>query len=89
MKKTVAVIYTIMLGRKSYVTNHVISSTLQPGKKVVTFNTNLDKAKGFDNEVEAEAFRELIVNPAQRQLVVGSETIVINRKPVKATEEAP
>jgi hypothetical protein len=88
LTKRIAVIYTLVQGRKQYVA-HTSPSSLLAGLKVTRFTPLVDQAKEFDNEVEAEDCITKLVNPAGRVFSVCTETIDVEKQQEqKSWEEA-
>ena len=86
--KRIAVLHTIIQGRKQYLARHLRQSTLDRTLKVATYTPQLTGAMEFSNEVEAEAFIQKIANIAGRALVASTEVVnVENQKEKRAMKE--
>lgn len=77
--KSIAVIYTVINGKKHFV-DHASASTLHAGQKVVTYTQQADCAKEFESLQHAISFIPCIVNPYKRQLLAGMEHIDTDSK---------
>jgi hypothetical protein len=86
--KRIAVVYTLVQGRKHYV-SHTSPSSLMPGLKVTRFSPDVNHAKEFENEVEADACIAQLVNPAGRVFSVCTENIDVEmQQKQKSWQEA-